>query len=187
MLLPYIIEEQELVDVDTLAYRVGELNLKNNLSYKLLDVCNIKKIILELARDRPEVFEVIESLTQDIGKIRISVRNADNLVMLRLYPKQGLYYNLHYLGEGKSPITESLIRAMRQESNRIYQIIKKVEFPKRISSQMIFAIACGIANPEWFFGDGVRQNILEINNKMASEGYQLVESNGLWLLVAIEK
>lgn len=102
--------------------------------------------------------------------------------MLRLYPKQGLYYNLHYLGEGRSPYTDKLVKTMREEFTKISRIVKKLHLRADVTPQMIFTIACGVANPEWYFAGEASDIIANANMQLRPLGYQLAESRGLWFL-----
>lgn len=183
LLLPYLLEEGEDISIDAIIDRVGALrNFHPRKGRSIIDRLPLAKIILELVRNRPEVFRIQDSGSNSIYALRVSVYQGDNLTMLRLYPKQGLYYNLHYLGEGRSLLTDKLAKTMREEFARISQIVKKLHLRIDVTPQMIFTIACGIANPEWYFAGEADDIIASANMQLRPLGYQLVESKGLRFL-----
>jgi hypothetical protein len=183
LLLPYLLEEGEDISIDTIVDRVGALrNFHPHDGRNTIDRLSIEKVILELARNRSEVFRIQDRGNDSISASRVSAYRGDNLTMLRLYPKQGLYYNLHYLGEGRSPVTNRLVVAMREEFAKISRIVKSLKLRANVTPQMIFTVACGIANPKWYFAEKTNEIIVSVNMQLAPLGYQLVESRGLWFL-----
>jgi len=183
LLLPYLVEEGEDVSIDSIVDRVGVLrNFHAREGHSTVDRLTLTKTVLELARDRPEVFSVRDTENHDVGASHVSVHRGDNLIMLRLYPRQGLYYNLHYLGEGRSPITDSLVNTMRGEFTKICGLIKNLRLRANVTPQMVFTIACGAADPKWYFADETNEVITGINKQLTARGYQLIESKGLWFI-----
>jgi len=183
ILLPYLLEEGEDISIDAIIDRVGALrNFHPREGRNTIDRLRLAKIILELVRNRPEVFRIQDRGNDSICALRVSVYRGDNLTMLRLYPKQGLYYNLHYLGDGRSPLTNRLVMTMREEFAQISRAVKKLQLRVDVTPQMIFTIACGIANPKWYFGGEANDIIVNVNMQLTQFGYQLAESRGLWFL-----
>lgn len=183
LLLPYLVEEGEDVSIGSIVDRVGILkNFHIREGHGTIDRLTLMKTVLELVRDKPEVFRVRDAENRDIGASHVSVHGGDNLIMLRLYPRQGLYYNLHHLGEGRSPITNSLVNTMRGEFTEISGLIKSLRLRTDVTPQMVLTIACGVADPKWYFADETNKVITGINKQLTTRGYQLIESNGLWFI-----
>lgn len=188
LLLPYLVGEGEDISISSIVDRIGILkNFRTPEGRCTLDRLTLMKTVLELVRDRPEVFSVRDAENRDIGASHVYVHSGDNLIMLRLYPRQGLYYNLHHLGQGRSPLTNSLVKTMRGEFTEISRLLRSLRLRTDVTAQMVFTIACGVADPKWYFADETNEILADINKQLTTQGCQLVQSNGLWFISKVAR